>query len=90
MPYLEAIGGLLGPIQSGRLKWGAGVSDIMHLVPHGVPVMGLDVDRTRYFWYHHTAADTIDKLDQDEFNLCVAASAVMMWVVADMPLRLPR
>ena len=45
----------------------------MHLVSDGVPVMGLDVDRTRYFWYHHTAADTVDKLDRDEFNRCVAA-----------------
>ena len=63
MPYLEAIGSLLGPIEAQRLKWGAGASDIMRLVPDGVPVMGLDVDRTKYFWYHHTDADTIDKLD---------------------------
>ncbi len=90
MPYLEAIGHLLSDMGAERLKWGAGVSDIMHLVSDGVPVMGLDVDRTRYFWYHHTAADTVDKLDRDEFNRCVAASAVMMWIVADMPTRLPR
>ncbi|MDA7629069.1 M28 family metallopeptidase [Verrucomicrobia bacterium] len=90
MPYLEAIGTLLGPVEAQRLKWGAGVSDIMRLVPDGVPVMGLDVDRTKYFWYHHTDADTIDKLDVKEFNQCVAASAVMTWIVADMPLSLPR
>lgn len=90
MPYLEAIGNLIKPLEADRLKWGAGASDIMRLVPDGVPVMGLDVDRTRYFWYHHTTADTMDKIDLDEFNRCVAASAVMMWVVADMPLRLPR
>jgi carboxypeptidase Q len=90
MPYLESIGKLLKPLEADRLKWGAAASDIMRLVPDGVPVMGLDVDRTRYFWYHHTDADTMDKLDLDEFNRCVAASAVMMWVVADMPVRLPR
>ena len=90
MPYLQTIGHLLTDVGAERLKWGAGVSDIMHLVSDGVPVMGLDVDRTRYFWYHHTAADTVDKLDRDEFNRCVAASAVMMWIVADMPTRLPR
>ena len=90
MPYLEAIGALLGPVEAQRLKWGAGASDIMRLVPDGVPVMGLDVDRTKYFWYHHTEADTIDKLDVKEFNQCVAASAVMTWIVADMPLSLPR
>jgi carboxypeptidase Q len=90
MPFLESIGSMLKPIGASRLKWGAGVSDIMHLVADGVPVMGLDVDRTRYFWYHHTAADTVDKVDKDSFNRCVAASAIMMWIVADMPQRLPR
>ncbi len=89
MPYLRAIGSLLQPIEAQRLKWGAAASDIMRLVPDGVPVMGLDVDRTKYFWYHHTDADTIDKLDLKEFNQCVAASAVMTWIVSDMPLRLP-
>ena len=52
--------------------------------------MGLNVDGTRYFWYHHTDADTIDKLDPHELNLCVAALAVIAYVVADMPERLPR
>ena len=53
----------------------------------GVPGMGLKVDGTRYFWYHHTAADTFDKVDLDEFNRCVATMAVMAYVVADMDQR---
>ena len=56
----------------------------------GVPGMGFSVDGTRYFWYHHSDADTIDKLDPDEVALCVATFAVMAYVVADMPARLPR
>ena len=52
--------------------------------------MGLQVDGTRYFWYHHTAADTIDKLDPRELAECVAALAVMVYVVADMEEKLPR
>jgi carboxypeptidase Q len=52
--------------------------------------MGLTVDGTRYFWYHHTDSDTIDKLDPDEVAACVATMAVMAYVVADMPTRLPR
>ena len=55
-----------------------------------MPGMGLSVDGTEYFWYHHTHADTIDKLDPHEINLCVAAMAVMAYVVADMDQRLPR
>jgi carboxypeptidase Q len=52
--------------------------------------MGLTVDGTRYFWYHHTDADTIDKLDAREMALCVAAMAVMAYIAADMPEPLPR
>ena len=55
-----------------------------------VPVMHLEVDREKYFWFHHTDADTIDKLDVVEFNRCVAAMAVMAYVIADLPETLPR
>jgi carboxypeptidase Q len=90
MALFEEFATLLKPLGADRLKWGAGVSDVMNLVPSGVPVMGLDVDRTKYFWYHHTDADTIDKLNIDEFNRCAAAMAIMAYVIADMPERLPR
>jgi carboxypeptidase Q len=56
----------------------------------GVPGMGLNVDGTKYFWYHHTEADTIDKLDPREMALCVATMAVMAFIVADLPDPLPR
>jgi carboxypeptidase Q len=56
----------------------------------GVPGMGLRVDGTKYFWYHHTDADTIDKLDPQEMGLSVAAMAVMAYVVADLPEALER
>jgi carboxypeptidase Q len=48
------------------------------------------VEGTRYFWYHHTDADTIDKLDPEEMARCVAAMAVLAYVVADLPTQLPR
>ena len=52
--------------------------------------MGHVVDGTRYFWYHHTEADTPDKLDPREVALNVAAMAVVAYVIADLPERLPR
>ena len=90
MPYLEEIVELLGSVGDLKMRWGAGVSDIMYLLQEGVPVMGLDVNREKYFWYHHTEADTVDKLSPEEFSRCVAAYAVMAYIVADMPDRLPR
>ena len=87
---IQEIGTLLEPIEAGLITRGGGGADITPLMQDGVPGMGLSVDRTRYFWYHHTDADTIDKLDPREMALCVPTLAVMAYVVADMPDRLPR
>ncbi len=48
------------------------------------------VDGSRYFHCHHTEADTMDKIDPTELARCVAAMAVMAYVVADLLQRLPR
>lgn len=87
---IREIATLLDPIESGTITRGGGGADIAPLMATGVPGMGLSVDGTRYFWYHHSDADTVDKLDPDEVALCVATMAVMAYVVADMPGRLPR
>ncbi len=65
-------------------------ADITPLVELGVPGMELDVDASRYFWYHHSDGDTLDKLDPAEMARCVAAMAVMAYVIADLPDPLPR
>jgi carboxypeptidase Q len=64
-------------------------ADIEPMVTLGVPGIGLDVDGTRYFWYHHSDGDTLDKLDPAEMGRCVALMAVMAYVIADLPDRLP-
>ncbi|OGU07865.1 MAG: carboxypeptidase [Gemmatimonadetes bacterium RBG_16_66_8] len=87
---VQQIGHLLDRIEAGTVSRGGGGADISPLARDGVPVMGLNVDGTRYFWYHHTDADTVDKLDPHEMALCVATMAVMAYVVADLPEALPR
>ena len=87
---VSEIATLLDRIGSGTITRGGGGADIAPLMQTGVPGMGLSVDGTRYFWYHHSDADTVDKLDPDEVALCVATMAVIAYVVADMPERLPR
>jgi carboxypeptidase Q len=86
---IQDVGRLLEPLGV-KVSRGGGGADIGPLMREGVPGMGLQVDGSRYFWYHHTEADTIDKLDPREMALCVAAMAVMTYVVADMEQRLPR
>ncbi|HBZ40187.1 MAG TPA: carboxypeptidase [Balneola sp.] len=87
---LSEIGELLKPADSGEVRKGGGGADIGPLMRNGVPGMGLNVDGSKYFWFHHTAVDTIDKLNIDDFNECVATMAVFAYAVADLDVRLPR
>ncbi|HAM73577.1 MAG TPA: carboxypeptidase [Verrucomicrobiales bacterium] len=90
-PWVRGLAAFLEPIHSGHITLGNGGMDVMELLQGGgVPAMDLVVDRTRYFWYHHSDADTVDKLDPKELNLCVATLAVMAHGVADLPITLPR
>ena len=87
---VQQVGKLLEKIGAGTIVRGGGGADIGPIMALGVPGAGLNVDGTKYFWYHHTDADTIDKLDAHEVNLCIAALAVLAYVIADLPEPLPR
>ena len=58
-------------------------SDIEALEAAGVPVVGLKQDASRYFDYHHTMDDTLDKVRPDELAQNVAAWAAFVYLVAD-------
>jgi Zn-dependent M28 family amino/carboxypeptidase len=65
-------------------------SDVAPLAKAGVPTLGILQDGRTYFNYHHTAADTLDKVVPSELRENAAAMAVMGYVLADMPEPLPR
>lgn len=69
--------------QPPTLEEGGGGADTGPLRERGVPVIELVVDTSKYFWYHHTEADTPDKLNPQELNACAYAMAVMAWGVAN-------
>lgn len=60
-----------------------GGADIGPLAESGVPVFGLNQDGTRYFDLHHTADDTLDKVDPAQMSQNVAAWAALVWLIAD-------
>ncbi len=82
------IGGLLEGIGAGEITRGGGGADISPLMREGVPGFGLRTVGEHYFDWHHTHADTLDKIDPANFRLNVAAMAVFAYVLADMPDRL--
>ena len=64
-------------------------ADIEPLAKQGVPAFGLLQDGRTYFNYHHTAADTLDKIVPKELRENAAAMAVMGYALATMPNPLP-
>jgi len=60
-----------------------GGSDVVGLVFQGVPVIDYHQDAGRYFDIHHSADDTLDKIDRDKIDQNVAAWAALLYVVAE-------
>jgi carboxypeptidase Q len=82
------IAGLLSGIQTDRIGPSGGGADIGPSVQAAhIPAMSLEAEGN-YFLIHHTAADTVDRIDPGDMARASAAIAVMAYVVADMPERL--
>ncbi len=73
----------LGIVRS-REKGGDG-ADIGPLVKAGVAAVDLNQSGTRYFDYHHTPEDTLERIDKDQLRQNVAAWTAMLAVVANAP-----
>jgi len=82
---LQEIAKLLTSIGADHIASDGGGSDIAPIVTEGVVGGSFDVDSTRYFDIHHSEADTLDKISSQDVASCVAAMAVMIYTVADMP-----
>jgi carboxypeptidase Q len=76
---------LLSGIGADQIAEDGGGADIGPMMREGVVGASLDVDGAHYFDIHHTPADTMDKVNARELQLCVATMAVMAYTVADMP-----
>jgi Zn-dependent M28 family amino/carboxypeptidase len=86
---LREIGKLLEGIGAGEIRNGGGGADVGPLTREGVLSLGLQTVGTHYFDWHHSDADTLDKIKPEDLRLNIAALAVMSYVLADMPDRLP-
>ena len=74
-----------------RLESGeAGGADLGPMEPASVPLVRVQTDGTHYFDIHHSAADTLDKIDPEQLAKNAAAIAVVAYALAEMPETLPR
>jgi carboxypeptidase Q len=90
LAHMKAIGALLERIGAGRVEAGDGEADVGPIIQRGVPGLGLDVDASKYFWYHHSTADMMTVIDRNDLAKCVATMAVMAFVLADVDQMVPR
>ena len=88
---LKSVAALLSPISADPLTPAAdGGADLIPLIPSGVPQLGMALDATTYFDYHHTANDTFDRIDPKILDRSTAAVAVAAYVLAETPQTLER
>jgi carboxypeptidase Q len=82
---------LLAGIDMHNVGPGGGGADIGPIAQAGgVPMMAYSGDSTKYFTIHHTPADTVERILPTEMSKAAASLAVMTYVVAEMPERLPK
>jgi carboxypeptidase Q len=74
-------------LQESSYPPGADISDMSEA---GVPALGVLQDGRTYFNYHHTAADTLDKVVPAELRENAAAMAVLAYALSNMKERLPK
>ncbi|XP_053600176.1 carboxypeptidase Q-like [Plodia interpunctella] len=65
-------------------------SDITVIIDTGVPGAGLLNANDKYFWFHHTEADTILVEDEHELDLGAAFWTAVAYIIADISVDIPR
>lgn len=85
LPTIDRIAEIMGPRLNivRRHNSASGGEDLTYIRQKGVPVVSLAQDGTTYFDYHHTANDTLDKIDPVALKQNVAAYAAFIYLAAN-------
>jgi len=88
LPLMKSMAELMAPlgIEMGNNKAGGG-PDIGPMHRLGMPVITFSQDATRYFDLHHTADDTLDKIDPEALAQNVAAYVVFAYLSAEAKIK---
>jgi hypothetical protein len=70
-------------LNAGRIRSGYSGVDLSPLEKQGMPGFGLDVEDHRYFDYHHSDNDTIDKVNARELELGAIVQALFCYLVSE-------
>ena len=85
MAATENLAKLLAPLAIVHDRTGArGGADLLFLHPARVPIADLTQDGTYYFDFHHTADDTLDKVDPEALAQNLAAYTTLVYYAAEI------
>lgn len=90
LAFMKGLSGVLDRIGASRVIEGEGEADVGPILQRGVPGLALDVDDSKYFWYHHSSGDMMTMIDRGDFAKCVATMAVLAYLTADADQLVPR
>lgn len=84
--YMKQFEYLFKQIDDIEIKQGAwGVDAGPMARQNNVPLMNIGTeDEGKYFWYHHGPSDTIDKIERENFNKCVATIALAIYLYSEL------
>ena len=83
IPRLTAALAPLGVVHGDKLVDGG--TDVEPMLARGVSGIDLNQSALRYFDVHHTAEDTLDRIDPEQLRQNVAAWTTVLAVLADAP-----
>ncbi|MFA5833690.1 MAG: M20/M25/M40 family metallo-hydrolase [Bacteroidota bacterium] len=79
---IKSYSNLLEIVGAEKIQRGGGGADIGPLESFGTALIGLSPESQRYFDYHHSNHDTIDKVHPRELELGAIAMAILSWAIA--------
>ena len=89
--YVEILD-LMSPFVHMMAVPGSAGEDVDMLTDAGVPGAGMFVsgddgtDENKYFWFHHTNADTIEHVQNNDLKQCIGTVAALTYVIGETAL----
>jgi carboxypeptidase Q len=74
---------LFRPFGIERFREGGGDADISPLASLGTTLFALEPENQRYFDYHHSVKDTIDKVNPRELEFGAMSMALLAWMISE-------
>jgi carboxypeptidase Q len=68
---------------AGEITSGHPGADLLYLAKMGIPAIGFRPDSQRYFDYHHSTHDTLDKVHPRELELGAVAIAILSYTISE-------